>query len=97
MVLRNNKCLYGYTCVNLFVLIACATVVYIYTGEIKSHLSNKTNTDFMNQVADDWKQIPYTNLTITSGSSCPSTHPHAVYDRVWNGMKHGCNCLDIYS
>lgn len=54
-------------------------------------------TEFMNQVADDWKQVPYTNLTITSGSSCPSTHPQAVYDRVWYGMKHGCNCLNVYS
>ena len=78
----------------MIVLLACAVQVFIWSNEIESIMG--INADFMNQVADDWRQDPYTNLTVTSGASCPSDHPKAVYDRVWHGMRHGCNCLGIY-
>lgn len=51
----------------------------------------------MNQVAKDWKVAPFTDVVVTSGSFCPQTHSHAVFDRTWHGMKNGCNCLNIYS
>jgi hypothetical protein len=54
-------------------------------------------TEFMNQVAKDWKVAPFTDVVVTSGSFCPPTHPNAVFDRTWHGMKNGCNCLNIYS
>ena len=87
-------CCCSMSIINMIVLLACAVQVFIWSNEIESIMG--INADFMNQVADDWRQDPYTNLTVTSGASCPSDHPKAVYDRVWHGMRHGCNCLGIY-
>jgi len=40
----------------------------------------------------------YTDIYVTSDgeSSCPITHPHIVIDRIWHGMRNGCNCLGVY-
>ena len=54
-------------------------------------------TDFMNQVADDWRAAPFTDIIVTSNSYCPKDYSSAVFDRTWHGMRHGCNCLNIYS
>jgi hypothetical protein len=50
-------------------------------------------------VAHDWQQVPFVDVIITDelAPGCPSTHPHAVLDRVYHGMTVGCNCEGVFS
>jgi hypothetical protein len=45
------------------------------------------NTNFMNQVVDNWKTPPFTDITVTTGSACPLSHPYPVFDRVFYGTE----------
>jgi hypothetical protein len=36
-------------------------------------------TDFMNEISENWKMSPYTNIVLTSALSCPPDHPKAVF------------------
>ena len=54
-------------------------------------------TTFMNQVTQDWEIAPYTDIIVSSDSSCPSTHPNLAMSRKFYGSVIGCDCLGIYS
>lgn len=71
-----------------------ASCVVAWANEAEEKLDIKT--DFMNQISDDWHKKPYTGFKLETGNSCPSTHPHAVFERFWAGMGHGCDCYGIY-
>ena len=50
----------------------------------------------LKQVARDWSAYPYTDLKVVEGEyACPDDYPEAVFFRIFQGSKLGCDCLGI--
>jgi hypothetical protein len=39
----------------------------------------------MNEVANDWKQKPYTHIEVVENKGCPEELPETVVERVYHG------------
>ena len=78
--LRVGGCLW-LTLVTWF-MIALGSIL-IHNGKLIDALTYQ-QTSHVNQVARDWSETPFVNLTVTGDTYCPEGQ-QAVFERVWYG------------
>ena len=49
---------------------------------------------YINQLANDWTTLPFTEIVITDDTFCPDDYT-LVYERIWYGMRIACDCKGV--
>ena len=47
----------------------------------------------LEQYAEEWDLLPFTDIVLTTETFCPETHPSEVLYSVWPGVTQACDCL----
>ncbi len=82
-----------YSWSTFIVFLMCGIECYYWTDATTQDQSYPTA--FMNQVASDWRQKPYTHIQVVIGKGCPEELPESVVSRPYHGSMIGCDCRGV--
>ena len=55
--------------------------------------THSVDLNYIYQVASDWKTLPFVDMTVTTDSRCPVSHPDEVIYDLWSGATILCDCI----